>query len=225
MAWRRAKWEEWANYTRKTRANIEWQAVRGNLGAQRLLREVTENIRSTANYRLKKLEEYGLDYGGVYNDATTYLTITNKKNRFATAKQLSYDYSKMASQAEVGIKFLRSEMSHWQKALEQQEFRIKTLKEHTTLPEDFTRDDQEQFLRFLGNEEVSAAIEEYGNSDIIVDMIYEETKKDSNQYRVIQIALNEYLGGSKTFVEAMKDAGIRIQDYINRDSTRRGVHG
>lgn len=222
---RRAKWMEWANYTHKSRANVLRLAKAGNKDAQKMLMDVTKNIRSAANYRLSKLEEYGVDYGGVYNDATDYTQIVTGTNRFPTPKMLDYDYTKMFEASEVGLKFLRREMSHWQKMVKQQEYRIQALQKHTVLPEDFTRSDEERFLRFLGNEEVSSTIEEYGRSDLIVDIIYEETQqKGDKQFGIIQLALTEFLSGSKGFVEAMKDAGIPIEDYFRREAERKNIH-
>lgn len=220
------KWKEWSNYTRRTRANFEYLASQGNEYAKHEMREAASSIRAAANYRLQKLEEYGLDYGGVYNNATNYTNITFGTKRFGTLKELGYDYSKLFEQTEVALKFLNSEMSKWQKALEQRNYRIEALEKNKVLPQEFSRVDEEEFLRFLGNEEVSAVIEEYGSSDIIVDMIYEEYKKNgSDKFRIIQIALNEYLDKhNTTFTEAMHDIGIPIEDYIRRNAERKGLY-
>lgn len=77
------------------------------------------------------------------------------------------------------------------------------------------RRDQKEFLKFLGNEEISAAVDEYGDSEIIVEMLYDAYKKGgSNALKVMRGALTEFLGRRITFDDAMQRVGIKVEDYF-----------
>lgn len=213
-------WEELRDMTKRQRRNLTRKAARGDSESLRSLLTFTKEVKKEVNQRLLKLEKANMDYGSSYNNLMFFLNTEFNSNRMQTPKQLKYDAYDMMLQNEQGLKFLRSNVSTVAGARAAEKYRISRLQEMEVLPSDFNYRKSKDFLRFLGSEEVSAAIDQYGTSDIVVNMLWDAYKKDeSGSTRIMKTALAEYLAGWITFDEAMERGGIKVEDYYSRRPT------
>ena len=157
-----------------------------------------------------------MDYGSSYNNIQFFLNTEYNSNRMQTPKTLGYDPYEMMLQNEQGLKFLKSKVSTVKGARAAEKFRITRLQEMEVIPENFGYRKNKEFLRFLGTEEVSAAIDQYGTSDIVVKMLWDAYQKDtSNSISILRKAFAEYLAGRITFDTAMERSGIKVEDYYS----------
>ncbi len=208
------EWSDYAEMSRKERTQLYRRAKQGSIIARRQFYTLSAELKKEANKRLYRLEKANLDYGKNYNFISYFLQTQHDSNRVPTAKKLNYDLGEMFTLNEVILKFLNNKSSLVKNARSSELHRIKTLQEHKILPESFDRKKDVNFLKFLGNEEVSGTIDEYGTSDVIVEMIFGAYQKNGAEiFPILKRALNEFLANRKTFDEAMEEAGINIEDY------------
>lgn len=216
---RKAGWQKWGELDWKTRENYAYMAESNKQIRQEFLK-MSRSLQYAANYRLKLLEKHELDYGATYNNAVYYTQTMLNRNRFGSLTAVG-SFDELLVQNDIAYKFLTSAKSDWRIAEESERYRINTLIEHEVLPQDFSIPNTKDFLKFISNEEATATIDEYGTSDLIVDIIYGEyNKKGRDGLRVVQIALNEYLSGSKTLMEALSDRGVQVGEYLTRARER-----
>lgn len=209
-------WNEFGDMSRRERHNLLRKAISGNDAALRKYLSFSREIKKEANYRLARLERAGLDYGPTYNNLMYFLQVENDSNRLKSARQLNYDLYDLHTQNEMALKFLKTQSSIVKKARASERARIQTLKEKEILPQSFTRSKNVDFLRFLGNEEVSATMDEYGSSEVIVEMLYDAyMERGSGIFRIASQALTEFLAGRTTFDVAMERIGIKVEDYYS----------
>jgi len=209
--------EDYLGSTKRQRRALARRASKGDKNAMNDLRTITTRLKVMVNKRLRALQHSGLDYGRNYNDLLYYTQTQYKKNRLLSANELDNDVDTMLLQNEVALKFLKSGWSTVEKAKSAEQYRIDRLKEITALPENFTRRRNVKFLRWLGNEESSAAMDRYGRSEVFVDMAYDVYKeKGEAGLRTLSVLVTEYLADKKTFDEAMKGVGIKIEDYLSK---------
>lgn len=174
------------------------------------MKEIYTSLAKEANRRMGRLERAGLDATRVYNRAFNYTSSEFRSNRFNP-----YDYDRdLFIAAEVLKEFLNSPESTVGGYRKAEKFRIKRLHELDVLPSrsNMYVNDRE-FLKFLGREEVSAAIDEYGTSDVVVKMMWDSYKNNRQNLKILKYALLEYQAGRITFDTAMRRAGIKIEDY------------
>ena len=216
---------DYLSLSKRERRKLFKNAQKGNVDAERRFREVTKSIASEVNKRLRALEKSALDYGGVYNNVIFFTQTEYNTNRFKMPNQLGEDFDDMFIQNEQGFKFLRTNSSTIGGARNAERHRIQALQENGALPEDFSYRQSKEFLRFLGNEEVSATLDEYGRSNQIVAAYYDHyVKYGIDGLSAIKTALGEYLAFKNedsryTFDYAMERVGIKIEDYISRKPT------
>lgn len=188
-----------------------------------------------SNKRLRELEAENLAYGKAYNSLSYYLESELRTRRLPSTKSLSsgrYDIDTDNSwfiSVEQGLKFLKQDTSNAWGMMSSNYYRVHTLQEHGVLPREFDGRtanwrDFDGFLRFLGNEEVAASIEAYGQSDMIVDMLWDywsdDSKNRASNEVLMKMSLAQYLSGYKTFDEALLDRGVKVEDYMVRKAVR-----
>lgn len=198
--------------TIKELRKLQLKASKGNKGAQRALISATDTLTAQVNKNLRQLEKYGYDYGA-YNDITNFTQIEYETNRLRKSKDLEYDWYAMSLQSQLAIKFLSNESSTLAGQREIQARRIATFKDIGVLPENITIRKARNFLKFLGNEESQQIIEAYGNSETVLEMMYDAYKKPDNSKNKMLSAFNEFLNGEKDFDEMMRGLKIKIEDY------------
>lgn len=209
-------WEELRDMTKRQRRDLTRKAAKGDLLAYKQVLNFTNQIKTEVNSRLRKLERSKMDYGAPYNNLMFYLNTQQNSNRLQTPKKLGYDVYEMMLQNEQGLKFLRSSLSTVSGARLSEKMRIQKLQEYEVIPENFSYRQNKEFLRFLGSEEMSATIDQYGRSDVVVKMAWDAFKKNTGTgLAVLKRALTEYLAGQITFDEAMLRSGIKVEDYYS----------
>lgn len=211
-----SSWEEFANEKAHIRRRLYNKAINGDLDAQRQVLEMTRDLKSIGNKRLRSLERGNMAYGAVYNRIMNFLDTQFNTNRFQSATSLKNDMDDLVLQLEHGLKFINNKLSVKENFKKQEQHRIERLHELDILPEDFSYRKSKDFLTFLGNEEATQTIDEYGTSEIIVDMIWGAYKKGGTKaLNILQRSLAEYLDrdNKTTFNEAFERVGIKIEDY------------
>lgn len=198
--------------TIKELRKLQLKASKGNKGAQRALISATDTLTAQVNKNLRQLEKYGYNYGA-YNDITNFTQIEYETNRLRKSKDLEYDWYAMSLQSQLAIKFLSNESSTLAGQREIEARRIATFKDIGVLPEDITKRKARNFLKFLGNEESQQIIEAYGNSETVLEMMYDAYKKPDISRNKMLSAFNEFLSGEKDFDEMMRGLKIKIEDY------------
>lgn len=210
-------WEDYANMRLKSRKKLLQKAVKGDREAQASLYSYTRQIASEVNKRLRELEKGGYDYGKSYNYLMNYLNTQLETNRMVQPWNLNGDYESMYWELEHAIPFLESKVTTRKGAKESELKRLATLQEYGILPENTSYRQSRNFLKFLGNEEFSDTIEMYGNSEKIIDMLYDAYKKKGKKgMEILKTAFTEFLAGRITFDTAMERVGIKVEDYNNK---------
>lgn len=185
-------------------------------------RKLTSELKVQVNKELRNLKRANLDYGNAINNIIGFTQTEYKKNRLLSPNELDNDLDAMIIQNEQAYKFLNSGWSNVKKARDTEQHRIDRLKEMEVLPENFTRRRSIEFLRWLGTEEVTAAIDEYGTSDVIVEIAYDVYKREGKDgLRTLSYALAEFLANKKLgFDTVMARRGIKIEDYLLKRDQR-----
>ena len=183
-------------------------------------RKLTSDLKVEVNKRLRQLKKSNLDYGSTYNNIMFFTGIMYGSNRLLSPNELANNIEDMMEQNEHAMKFLKSGWSDVKKAREQEQHRVDRLKELNKLPSSFKRRGNVEFLRWLGSEEVTAAIDVFGRSDIIVDLGYDIFKNEGREgLSTLSMAIAEFLDNKRIgFDEAMRRRGINIEKYILKDS-------
>lgn len=216
------KWQQYVKMSVPARRRIKAKALAGDEKALKNLISVSNSIAKAANQRVYRLEKAGYDYGKNYNNLINFTMSNYNTKRLKTAKSLKYDVYQLFDQTEIARKFLRGKGTTVSGAKEIERYRIDTWKEKGIIREGFTRKEEEDFLRFLGNESVTGAIDAYGTSDTIVEAIHDkyiDAKRAGGEnatnavFRILEKSLAEFNAGSITFDIAMERAGIKIEDY------------
>ena len=195
-------------------------ATKGDREAQQLLFSINNEVAREVNKRLIGLEKTGYDYGIGWATAVNYTQVMYESNRFAYSKNMDDDYYQMSQQTQIGIKFLGSESStvEGQKAIAER--RIRKFREKGILDETVSDRRAKNFLKFLGNEEVSETIESYGRSETVIEMLWDAYQLKDNTKKKMLKALGEYLTVDektgrhlKDFKQTMEELQIDISKY------------
>ena len=195
-------------------------ATKGDREAQQLLFSINNEVAREVNKRLIGLEKTGYDYGIGWATAVNYTQVMYESNRFAYSKNMDDDYYQMSQQTQIGIKFLGSESStvEGQKAIAER--RIRKFREKGILDETVSDRRAKNFLKFLGNEEVSETIESYGRSESVIEMLWDAYQLKDNTKKKMLKALGEYLTVDektgrhlKDFKQTMEELQIDISKY------------
>lgn len=195
-------------------------ATKGDREAQQLLFSINNEVAREVNKRLIGLEKTGYDYGIGWATAVNYTQVMYESNRFAYSKNMDDDYYQMSQQTQIGIKFLGSESStvEGQKAIAER--RIRKFREKGILDETVSDRRAKNFLKFLGNEEVSETIESYGRSETVIEMLWDAYQLKDNTKKKMLKALEEYLTVDektgrhlKDFKQTMEELQIDISKY------------
>lgn len=216
-------WQDLVLMKRKKRRELAERAALGNKPALKRFLQLSSQVKVETNKRLRNLEKSNLDYGSTYNNLMYYLQSELNSNRLQSNTAMKNDVWDIYLQNEQAIKFLKKRNSLVVPARNRENARIKALKNKNILPPDFKRKDAQDFLKFLGNEEVTASIDEYGRSDVIVDMIwdsYSNAENKDNWFKIMDRALAEYIDGRITIDDAMLRGGIKLEDYMSKKYER-----
>lgn len=222
-------WRAYSHLTRRQRISLANRARKGDAEALAKFNSYSKSIRETTNRRLRELEKAGLDYGPAYNNIIYYLqTEFDGLNRVPTPKRLNNSFNEIRWLNDFAIKFLRSPLSTVKGQEKSNYYRVKKLQEYEVLPTKVTDDNGntrtaewrefDDFLRFLGSEEISTAIDDYGESDVVVDMLWDywnksdESNKGSNLL-LMKKAMARYNAKEKDFANAMREVGVKIENY------------
>lgn len=207
-------WVDYLHMSTKQRRKLARDAARGDKDALASLSQYTRDIKKEANKRLAKLERAGADYGNTYNNLAFFLDTQYDSNRLQSPTQLGYDPWAMSQQNEVAAKFLERKSSTLEGMRSIERHRLEGLKNSGALPENLSHRKGKEFLRFLGNEEISAAIDEYGASEVVVEMMYDAYQEGgTNALRVLNTAMTEWLANRITFDDAMERVGVKVENY------------
>lgn len=194
---------------------LQIHALRGEAEAQASLAALNDEIAREVNKRLRQLERRGYDYGG-YNTPIHFTNTMYDSNRFAYSKNMDDDYMLMSTQTQIGIKFLGFESStvEGQRAIEER--RRQSFINMEIIDENYSQRKFKGFLRFLGNEESSAFIESWSDSEKMVDMLFTAYNKHRMSKPQMLAKLREYLDPNRTDVDlraTMKSMGVNIDDF------------
>lgn len=196
---------------------LQRKAKEGDRASMDALISVTNAIAGNVNKRMRALEQAGYDYGA-YGIVEHFTGTQYETNRFKTANALKKDIDDMVLQSQIGMKFLKERESDVAYMEEQERKRIATFIERGVFPENISIRQARNFLRFLGREESQEFKDAYGNSDTVVEMMYDAYVKRNNSREKMSRAFSEYISrrgrdDTVTFAETMKRLGIDIADY------------
>lgn len=238
-------YEEYIKLSKRRRLRLKERAEKGDVAAQQRLLAYTRALAEETNRRLEELENADMAYGKHYNNLFNFTAIEYESTRVAVPTEGKHntwgididDWGQMEKQNEIVRKFLNTQESTVEGAKRAENFRLDKLEEYEILTSEvnFDRRKEKEFLRFLGSEEVTAAIDEFGTSQPIVDAIWDiysvnnkygyrwKKKRNLNALKTLQIALAEFLDASSvnriTFDQAFERVGIKIEDYYRKRPT------
>lgn len=230
--------EQWYNMPRKDITKMVRQAARGNREAQKKMLEYSWAISTETNMRIQELRDVDKLYGGRYNRLQYFFDTEyygeDFESKAATPVQLHLDWYSMRLQNDQATHWLTTDVSTVSGQIAREKHRLAKLHELEILPSSYTYEDSEEFLRWLGNEEVSAAIDDYGTSDTAVEMFRDVWMNEGKQgLRLLQKSFVEYQaarqleklnqpipsGYARSFDEAMLRRGIKVEDYMRGKPT------
>lgn len=194
---------------------LKIHALRGEASAQASLAALNDKVAREVNKRLRELERRGYAYGG-YNTPIHFTQTMYDTNRFMKSKAMEMDYDLMATQTEIGLKFLSYESSTVQGQRDIEARRRETFIEMGIIDEDYSMRKFRGFLKFLGNEESSAFVESWSDSEKMVEMLFEAYNKRRMSKNAMLARFREYLDPERKDVDlrrVMKDMGVDINDY------------
>lgn len=210
-------WEDYANMTKRQRTSLTRKAARGDKVALDLVRSYTNEMKVLVNRRLRDLKRHGMDYGPAFNHLMSFTATEYKSTRLMSFNELKGDVYDAQLQNDHAFRFLQAEYTTVEGARKAERYRIGKLQELMALPENFSYRRSKRFLRFLGSEEVSASIDQYGTSDVMVKMMWDAYNNNGTKKKqfasIMGKALAEYLDDKITFDEAFERVGIKIEDY------------
>lgn len=219
---------EYNNLTRREVTNLVRKAVRGDVTSRSKMMQYSWAISTETNKRLHALEDADKAYGGTYNRLKYFLDIEHESEYAKTPVELRLDWYDMRLQNDQAMHFLTKAVSTVEGQIDREKHRLAKLHELGIIPENYSYRESEEFLRFLGNEEVSAVIDEYGTSDPPVEMMWDAYQGNGNPNihgkRALDIMskaftehkagiINPATGRALTFDEAMERVGIKVEDY------------
>ena len=179
-------------------------------------RYITNKIKAQVNKTIRELKKNKLAYGPEVRAVENYSKSQGKKILQYT-KYFKNNIYEMEGQNEVAIKFLHSGKRSLTSAKIQQHYRLERLKELNAISQDFapqSRQSDEDFLRFLGDEVVSATLEGFANSEVIVEMWFDAYQKEGKRaLNIMKKAFLEFKAHKIGFNEAMMRVGVRVEDY------------
>lgn len=206
----------WITMTQRERENLYVDAF-NDKRSRSLFNKMSTSLRIEANKRLRELETHGYDYGKAYNNLVRYLEIEQDMKRVPFLSEVKYDLDELMTINEQVRKFLKSKYSK----LEYREKRLRERIEHFDSDEhykemwkDWSFKKKKDFLKWLGTEQASFAMDEYGTSDetiIILADAFQEASKKTNGIKVLNQAMDEFNSGDISFNEAMNMVGVSIE--------------
>ncbi len=228
--WEKITWQEYGALRKRERARLYHAAEKGNKQAQAVFKDLARQIKTETNKRLRGLERHKYDYGATYNNLVNYLTVQHYSMRVLSFTALKRDYSDVFYMTEQALKFLHSNFSIWKNVEMNEMWKYENIRAKQIEGSNLITGQErkgfknyrqaKEFLRFLGNEEVSAALDQVGASDEMVEAMYDAYEVQGNKmFKVLEKSFNEFNSGKITFDEAMERTGIKIEDYYSRRAT------
>lgn len=230
---REVKISEWDAMSRREITQLTRKAARGDRQARSKLLRYSWAISTEANKRFDALEKADKAYGGGYNRAQFYLQIQyddilrGRADRARTPVELRLDWYGMREQNDQLVHWLTKSISTVEGQIAREKHMLNSLKELNIISDNVSYEDSEEFLRWLGNEEIQTAIDEYGTSDEIVEAFHDMyQQKGKRGLDILSRAFVEYYATRNnnnptvTFNEAMERVGIKIEDYKGRNGKR-----
>lgn len=242
-AYRRWVIDNYSSLSRKEITKLTRDAVKGNRYARSKMLQFSWAISTETNKRVKTLESIDKAYGGRYNRLMYFLEIEHENlelsqdiplHKARTPVELKLDYYAMRLQNDQAMHWLSTDVSTVEGQVAREKHRLAKLKELDIIPSDSDYRESEEFLRWLGSEEATASIDEWGTSDQAVKAFYDRYTADgkaaldliSKSYAEFKANKQSIAEGTgpivnypKTFDEAMERAGIKIEDYITGKGT------
>lgn len=194
---------------------LYYKASAGDIEALGKLSAFNDIMVKEINKELRMLERKGFDYGTAYNNATYFTEYEYGSKRFKTSKSLKNNAIDILTQMEQMVKF----KSYKSSSVEGQQDILKnksvSLKEQGIVPENISDRTMKSFIKFLGNEETRTIIDEYGESDKVIEMIFDAFKSRKNTIAGMKKAFTEYMGRRYTetplgFDAMMRRIGINV---------------
>lgn len=207
----------WITMTQKERENLYVDSFT-NKKSRSLFNKISTSIRVETNKRLRDLEKKGFDYGRTYNNLMRYLEIEQDMKRIPFMKEVGNDIDELMTINEQARKFLKSNYSKVLFREAQLSKRIEyfdTEEKYQDMMKGWRKKEKKEFIRWLSNEEVSFAMDEYGTSDetlIILADAFHESYHQTNGIRTLSRAMLEFNAGEISFDEAMKQVGVNISE-------------
>ena len=192
---------------------LKLHAVRGDRASQEALFKATNDVAREVNKRLRALERRGYNYGA-YFTATHFTETMYDTNRFKMPADMDDDWYLMATQTQIGLKFIEKRSSTVEGQREIENERYNSFIEKEIIPEGYSGRKFKNFLRFLGEEETTAMTKSWTDSDRVVEMIFDAYNKVRTTRKGMRNLFQKFLEGKGgTFDETMKKLGIDVNDY------------
>lgn len=194
---------------------LYYKASAGDIEALGKLSAFNDIMVKEVNKELRMLERKGFDYGAAYNNATYFTDYEYGTKRFKTSKSLNHDAIDILTQMEQMVKFKSYKSGTVEGQMDILKNKSVSLKEQGIVPGDISDRTIKSFVKFLGNEETRSIIDEYGESDKVIEMIFAAFKSRKNTIAGMKNAFTEYMGRRYTetpmgFDAMMRRIGINV---------------
>ena len=230
--------DEYFKRTKNRRRALARRAEIGYKYERVAYERLTNRLARQANKALIELKKNNIAMGRQYNMIVDFIENNSHNGKLMTAKQMGGDIQMMLAQNEAVMKFLKSPYRSVKEARRAERYRIRALKKKGIIPSSYRRGQAIDFLNFLGSEATTAAIDGYGLSDVIVDIIWDiykngtlvsddgemVVKKGKKGLEILERAFMEFndRGRDKplTFDQAMDNIGVKVEDYLRKRDER-----
>lgn len=189
-----------------------------NTKTRSLFNKISTSIRMETNKRLRELKKKGFDYGKTYNNLMRYLQIEHDKMRVPFLSEVNNDIDELMTINEQARKFLKSNYSRSDFRQTQLDKRIEYFEmeeKYRDMMKGWGKKEKKEFIRWLSNEEVSFAMDEYGTSDetvVILAEAFHNSYKSTDGMTTLKRAMMEFNAGEISFDDAIKQIGVNIDE-------------
>lgn len=180
-----------------TRGSIRLAGIRakkGGMEEQIFLSSAFIDFRESINRSLKGLEKGNYTYSHAYRFMSQFLINEFEDAQYVpTLNEMNNDWQAIARTLSHMVKFKTFKDSTPERMREIEKRRLETIRSWEFMPDDISDRRLKNFLRFLSSEETKQLIDLYGNSEEIIEVIYEAYTKRSNSKIKMKRAFMEFM--------------------------------
>lgn len=170
------------------------RASKGGVEEQVFLANAFIDYRDSVNRSIKGLRKEGYTYSHGYKFINNFiLNEYEDRDLIPTLSEFGEDWRAIANAVNHMVKFREYKGSTVEEMRDIEKRRMDTIREKGLVPEDISDRRLKNFMRFLGWEESREIIDHYGDSNELIEIIWEAYDKRGNSRNKMAKVFAEYL--------------------------------